>query len=99
MAGKACSAAANRAWLRRHGIKAVIPVREDQKNIAVTVGRPAAGRRSSIRAGTTSATPSSDASASSSSSGPWPPAATSERIYQATIDVVSISIWVRDPVP
>ena len=31
MADKACSAAASRAWLRRHHITAVIPVREDQK--------------------------------------------------------------------
>jgi len=31
MADKAYSAAANRAWLRRHHITAVIPVKEDQK--------------------------------------------------------------------
>jgi len=32
MGGKACSSAANRAYLRKRGIKAVIPVKEDQKN-------------------------------------------------------------------
>ena len=31
MADKACSSAANRAYLRRRGIQAVIPVKEDQK--------------------------------------------------------------------
>jgi hypothetical protein len=31
MADKAYSSRANRAWLRRHAIKAVIPVKEDQK--------------------------------------------------------------------
>ena len=31
MADKAYSSRANRAWLRRHGIAAVIPVKEDQK--------------------------------------------------------------------
>jgi hypothetical protein len=39
------------------------------------------------------------ASTSSSSSGPWPPDTTSrELIYQDTIDVASIRIWLRDPV-
>ena len=31
MADKAYSSAANRAWLRKRGITAVIPVKEDQK--------------------------------------------------------------------
>ena len=31
MADKAYSSADNRAWLRRRGIKAVIPVKEDQR--------------------------------------------------------------------
>ena len=31
LADKAYSSAANRAWLRKRGIKAVIPVKEDQK--------------------------------------------------------------------
>jgi len=31
MADKAYSSRANRAWLRRHGITAVIPVKEDQR--------------------------------------------------------------------
>ena len=43
MADKAYSSLANRAWLRRHGIKAVIPVKEDQKKHRRDRGR-AGGR-------------------------------------------------------
>jgi transposase len=42
MADKAYSSAADRAWLRRRGIQAVIPVKEDQKNTAGHAARPAA---------------------------------------------------------
>jgi transposase len=43
MAGKAYSSAANRAYLRKRGIKAVIPVKEDQKKHRRARGR-AGGR-------------------------------------------------------
>jgi hypothetical protein len=43
MADKAYSSRANRAWLRRHAIKAVIPVKEDQKKHRRDRGR-AGGR-------------------------------------------------------
>ena len=43
MADKAYSSRANRAWLRRHGIQAVIPVKEDQKKHRRDRGR-AGGR-------------------------------------------------------
>ena len=43
MADKAYSSRANRAWLRRHAIKAVIPVKEDQKKHRRNRGR-AGGR-------------------------------------------------------
>ena len=39
MADKAYSSAANRAYLRRRGIRAVIPVKEDQKNNRRARGR------------------------------------------------------------
>jgi hypothetical protein len=39
MADKAYSSAANRAYLRRRGIQAVIPVKEDQKNNRRARGR------------------------------------------------------------
>ena len=47
MVGEAYSSAANRAYLRRRGIQAVIPVKEDRKNNrrAGTLRRPAARLR------------------------------------------------------
>jgi hypothetical protein len=54
MADKAYSSAANRAYLRKRGIKAVIPVKEDQR-------------------------------------------AKREFIYQGTVDLASIRIWLRHP--
>ena len=79
MADKAYSSAGNRAYLRQHRIKAVIPVKEDQKahrrNRGRSGGRPPVfddgwyKTRNTVERGT--------ASASSSSSAPWPPATTS----------------------
>ena len=46
MAGKAYSSAASRAYLRRRGIKAVIPVKEDQKNHRRARGRSGLATRS-----------------------------------------------------
>ena len=76
MADKAYSSAANRAYLRKRGITAVIPVKEDQKKHRRNRGRAGAVRLPSMPGGTRSATPSSAASASSSSSAPSPPATT-----------------------
>jgi hypothetical protein len=42
MADKAYSSAANRAYLRKRGIKAVIPVKDDQKKHRRARGRPPA---------------------------------------------------------
>jgi hypothetical protein len=50
LAGKACSSAANRAYLRKRGIKAVIPVKEDQKKHRRARGR-AGGRPPAFDAG------------------------------------------------
>ncbi len=100
MADKAYSSRANRAWLRRHAIKAVIPVKEHQKK----------HRRDRGRAG--GSPPVFDASwykkrntveRCFSKIKQFRAVATRydkrERIYQGTIDVASISIWLRDPVP
>jgi transposase len=100
MADKAYSSRANRAWLRQHGIQAVIPVKEDQKKHRHDRGR-AGGRP-----------PVSDASwykkrntveRCFSKLKQFRAVATRydkrERIYQGTIDIASISIWLRDPVP
>ena len=100
MGDKACSSAANRAWLRKRGIKAVIPVKEDQKNNRR--GRGRAGRRppafdqacyrdrntvercfSKLRQLRAGATRYDKR----------------KEIYQGTVDVASIRIWLCDPVP
>jgi DDE family transposase len=77
MGDKAYSSAANRAYLRKRGIKAVIPVKEDQKthrrNRGSHGGRPPAFDRGQYK----TAIPSNAASASSSSSARSPPAMTS----------------------
>jgi Transposase DDE domain len=74
MADKAYSSAANRAYLRRHGIKAVIPVKEDQKSHRRARGR-SGGRPPAFDPG--HYRERSAASASSSNSGPWQPDTTS----------------------
>jgi transposase len=71
MADKACSSAANRAYLRKRGIKAVIPVKEDQKDHRRARGRQF--RAVATRYGKR------------------------KEIYQGTVDLRSIRIWLRDP--
>jgi transposase len=99
LAYRAYSSAANRAYLRRRGIQAVIPVKEDQKphrrNRGSAGGRPPvfdAGRYkkrnmvercvNKLKAFRAVATRYDK----------------KERIYQGTVDVASIRIWLRDPV-
>ena len=90
MADKAYSSAANRACLRRRGIQAVIPVKEDQKKNrrarGRSGGRPPAfdPRRDKERK------PSNAVLASSSSSAPSRPATTS-----ATSCIRAPSTWPR----
>jgi len=74
MADKACSSAASRSWLRRRGISAVIPVKEDQKRHRRARGR-AGGRPPAFDAARYKER--NTASPSSSSSAPWRPAMTS----------------------
>ena len=77
MGDKAYSSAANRAYLRKRGIKAVIPVKEDRKthrrNRGSHGGRPPASGRGQYKDRNTA----NAASASSSSSVRSPPAMTS----------------------
>ena len=103
MGDKAYSSAANRAYLRERGIKAVIPVKEAQKK----------HRRGRGRAGRPRGRPPAfDA-------GRYKERNTVERcfaklrqfravatrydkrefMYQGTVDLASIRIWLRDPVP
>ena len=101
MADKAYSSRANRAWLRRHHITAVIPVKEDQKKHRRDRGRASrspAGLQAP--AGTKSATPWNAAFAKLKQ---FRAVATRydkrEQICPGTIDVASISIWrLRKPV-
>ena len=97
-ADKAYSSQANRRYLRRRGIRAVIPVKEDQKrhrrNRGSAGGRP----------------PSYDAERYKDRNTvercfgklkEFRAVATRydkrERIYLGTIDIASIRIWLRDP--
>jgi transposase len=95
---KAYSSAANRAWLRRRGIQAVIPVKDDQ----------AAGRR---RRGSSGGRPPAfdpgwykqrnTVERCFNKLKQFRAVATRydkrARIYQGTIDLASIRIWLRDP--
>ena len=100
MADKACPAAGNRACLRRRGITAVIPVKEDQKKHRRNRGR-AGGRPPVFDAGWYKKRNTVERCFSKLKQ--FRAVATRydkrERIYQGTIDVASISIWLRDPVP
>jgi transposase len=97
---KAYSSAANRAYLRRRGIKAIIPVKEDQKQ-----HRRARGRRGG-RPPAFDATRYRDRNTVErcfSKLKQFRAVATRydkrKQIYQGTVDVASIRIWLRDPVP
>ena len=91
---------ANRAWLRRHRIQAVIPVKEDQKKHRRDRGR-AGGRPPAFDASWYKKRNTVERCFSKLKQ--FRAVATRydkrERIYQGTIDVASISIWLRDPVP
>jgi transposase len=100
MADKAYSSAGNRAYLRRHGVMAVIPVKEDQKKHRRNRGR-AGGRPPAFDPGWYKNRNTVERCFSKLKQ--FRAVATRydkrERIYQGTIDVASISIWLRDPVP
>jgi transposase len=95
---KAYSSAANRAYLRRRGITAVIPVKEDQKN-----NRRARGRRGGRPPafGATRYRDRNTVERCFSKLKQFRAVATRydkrKEIYQGTVDVASIRIWLRDP--
>jgi transposase len=100
MGDKAYSSKANRAWLRQRGIKAVIPVKEDQKNHrrarGRAGGRPPAFDKPFYKERNTvercfGKLKQFRAVATRYDKREW--------IYQGTVDVASIRIWLRDPVP
>jgi transposase len=100
MGDKAYSSAANRAYLRRRGIQAVIPVKEDQK-----IHRRARGRRGGRPPafGPGHHRQRNTVERCFSKLKQFRVVATRydkrERIYQGTVDIASIRIWLRDPVP
>ena len=99
MGDKAYSSAANRAYLRRRGITAVIPVKEDQKNHRRNRGR-AGGRPPAFDPARYKERNTVERCFSKLKQ--FRAVATRydkrEEIYQGTVDVASIRIWLRDPV-
>jgi transposase len=100
MGDKASSSAGNRAYLRKRGIKAVIPVKEDQKahrrNRGSAGGRPPVFDAEQYKDRNT-------VERCFSKLKQFRAVATRydkrEFMYQGTIDLASIRIWLRDPVP
>lgn len=99
MADKAYSCKANRGYLRGRGIKAVIPVKEDQKANRRQRGS-AGGRPPAFDPGRYKERNTVERCFNKLKG--FRAVATRydkrERIYQGTIDVASIRIWLRDPV-
>jgi transposase len=95
---KAYSSAANRAYLRKRGITAVIPVKEDQKKHRRNRGR-AGGRPPGFDAGRYKERNTVERCLNKRKQ--FRAVATRydkrDYMYQATIDVASIRIWLRDP--
>jgi transposase len=98
MGDKAYSSAANRAYLRRRGIKAVIPVKEDQKDHRLARGqrggRPPAFDAACYRERNTVERCFSKLKQFRAIATRYDKR---ERIYQGTLDAASIRIWLRDP--
>jgi transposase len=100
MGDKAYSSAANRSYLRQRGIKAVILVKEDQNSHRRARGRRG-GRPPAFDPGQYRQRNTVERGFSKLKQ--FRAVATRydkrERIYQGTVDVASIRIWLRDPVP
>ena len=99
MADRAYSSAANRAWPRKRGITAVIPVKEDQKKNRRARGR-SGGRPPAFDPGRYKERNTVERGFSKLKQ--FRAVATRydkrDYMYQATIDVAPIRIWLRDPV-
>lgn len=100
MADKAYSSRSNRAYLRGRGIKAVIPVKEDQKanrrRRGSAGGRPPAFDAECYKDRNTVERCINKLKAFRAVATRYDKL---DIIYQGTIDVASIKIWLRDPVP
>jgi len=100
LADKAYSSAATRGWLRRHRIRAVIPERADQEKHRKALGR-AGGRPPAFDAARYN-----DRNAVERCYGKLKQSRAvatrsdkRQKIFQGTIDIASIRIWLRHPVP
>jgi transposase len=100
MGDKAYSSAANRTYLRKRGIKAIIPVKEDQKNHRRHRGSHG-GRPPAFDPGRYEDRNTVERCFAKLKQ--FRAVATRydkrEFMYQGTIDLASIRIWLRDPVP
>jgi transposase len=99
MADKAYSSAAGRAWLRRRGIAAVIPVKEDQKTHRRARGR-AGARPPTFDPGRYKERNAVERCFGKLKQFRAVATRYDKRDFmcQATVDVASIRIWLRDPV-
>ena len=99
MADKAYSSAANRAYLRRRGIQAVIPVKVDQRKSRRARGR-FGGRPPAFDAGHYKERNTVERCFAKLKQFRAVATRYDKRdfMYQATIDVASIRIWLQDPV-
>jgi transposase len=100
MADKAYSSAANRAYLRKRGITAVIPVKEDQKKHRRARGR-AGGRPPAFDPARYKERNTVERCFAKLKQ--FRAVATRydkrDYMYQATLDAASIRVWLRDPSP
>jgi len=99
MADKAYPPAANRAYLRRRGIQAVIPGKEDQKKNRRARGR-SGGRPPAFDPGHYKERNTVERCFAKLKQFRAVATRYDKRdfMYQATVDVASIRIWLRDPV-
>jgi transposase len=99
MADKAYSSRANRRYLRRRGIKTVIPAKKDQQDnrrrLGAKGGRPPAFDREAYKERNTAERRINKLKGHRAVALRTDKR---ERIYQGTVDVASIRIWLRDPV-
>jgi transposase len=99
LADKAYSSRANRAYLRRRGITAVIPIKKDQRANRLKQGRKG-GRPPGFDRERYKERNTAERCINKLKGHRAVALRTDkrERIYQGNVDVASIRIWLRDPV-